>query len=380
MRVMFFALASTESELKTRPFIEAARRIGADTFVLTHAPWPGLEIGDRNRCMSQQGVEEFFAIAREVQPDFIFTANSRLTPSVGVACEMLGLAVYSPMAARTLTHKDLWYQYLERKGFRSPRTLIPMSASEILNNDLSEKKVIVKPTFSTGAQSTHVFASGAEFVARLRVQGFHCDALDRAISEEEFFEFNRKGGHFLGKFLVQEFIEGIQIGVETAIVGGRAHLVHAAEILTLGPDQIEAYAHIGPVPIPQGVQEILQAAARDLGLHNCLLSPDVIVTESGETVILETNLNPGGEGLIDCVRLRGLDYPLQAMSGFLGLKFDFSASEIVCTSFAEPSFKRGLRREIAVETDARFPDFAREQIAFWRKAQRKSPRPIEVRT
>lgn len=365
-KVLFLALPSLESELKTKPFVLAAKNLGMQTAVASFAQRPALLCGEQNFILNPNDLAAPARLVDELAPDFIFSANSRLAPLVAKLASSQSIKMYSERGARCLNHKDEWYEYLAHKGYASPKTIVPSDLSSIQAPAFWEKRIVIKPSFSTGALNTRVFPSGKAFVEFVDQQGFFCENLQRPLTLAEIFNFNRVGGHLLGKFLLQECITAPQIGIEILVVRGKAHFLHAAEILTVAPEHVHSYAHLGPIPLIRKVCDLLESIVADLELWNCHLSPDILLPSDGsEPIILEMNLNPGGEGLLDCLLARGVDYAKTSLQAFMGLPYSLDLKDLAVVSEALPSFKEGRQRQIFQGNRTELPSYFHDRQRYW---------------
>ena len=343
--VMFYNLASADSDRKGLPFILAAKKLGLKTIVATHSSDTNMLCGDVNEIVPFTDFARLQELIRDNAVNFLMTVNSRLTPLVAELSKDCTIFNFSPFAATTLNYKDRCAEFIRTCGLPAPRHWLVRSLDDwgLLPQDVP---LILKPTFSTGAIDTIRFESGAAFKDTISKQGLWCTALNRNITLDDFYSVNTKGEYF-GRFILQEHINYVrQVGMEVLIVNGIFHLVHGAEILTLAPDHIKAYAHLGPVEIPDFVLTPFKNMVAKLSLQNCHMTPDFLIDKNGKWFLIDANLNIGGEGLIDAIRARDLNYPEESLKAFFGLPYSLRTNAKYSGSVTKPAFSAEAKIEV----------------------------------
>jgi biotin carboxylase len=348
--ILFYNLANADSDRKGLPFIRAAREMGLKVIVICHTSDTKMLCGDINDVVPIENPERIRELILKHGVDFAMTVNSRLTPIVAGASQGCSISNYSKESAIVLNSKDLCAEVIQSAGLQAPRHWIIKSEAD-WKDIPAGLPLILKPTFSTGAIDTVRFSSAEDFKNKIEAGGMWCEGLKRKITLDDFYKLNSRGTYF-GRFLLQEHIPyRKQIGMELLIVGGKLHLVHSAEILTAPPELICAYAHVGPVPIPSAVLNLvldkMQNLVTKLQLKNCHLTPDFLIDEKNEWYLIDANLNMGGEGLADAVAARGLNYPLESLKAFVGQPFSLETNQNFSASYAKPVFSSGAEIKIA---------------------------------
>ncbi len=350
--ILFYNLASADSDRKGLPFIQAARELGLKVIVATHSNNTKMLCGDINEVVPLEKIHRLRELIIEHKVDLTMTVNSRLTPIVAQLNKNCPISNFSEVAALTLNHKDRCANFIENSDLKAPRHWVIKSDSDWLQIPAG-LPVILKPSFSTGAIDTRRFNSSDELRKTL-LSGIWSDSLGKQLSLSDFYMINQKTEYF-GHFLVQEYIPyQKQIGMELLVVNGELKLVHSAEILTASPTLVSAYAHIGPVDIPQKILEDFQKVITLLQIKNCHLTPDFLVDQQGQWFLIDVNLNPGGEGLLNAIQARGLNYPSESLKAFLGLAYNLTTSSLYSASFAKPTFN--LNTEFQLKTALTFAE------------------------
>lgn len=343
--VLFYNLASPDSDRKGLPFIHAAKRLGLKTLVAAHSADTQMLCGDINEVVPYTDFTRLKELVSAHRVDFVMTVNSRLTPLIAELNKNCSISNFTPMAAKVLSHKDLCSEVIGTCGLQAPRHWLIQKESD-WSSVPEDLPIILKPTFSTGAIDTVRFNSTADFYKKISAEGLWCTGLNRNIRIEDFYSINTRGEYF-GRFILQEHINYVrQVGMEVLIVKGDLHLVHGAEILTSEPDRIKAYAHLGPVEIPEAVLKAFKNLVAKLNLSNCNMTPDFLVDEVGRWFLIDANLNIGGEGLIDAIQERGLNYPEESLKAFLGMPYSLKIGPNFSGSFTKPEFSATAKIEV----------------------------------
>jgi len=364
-KIFFWALSSPSSIEKHIPFIQAARKLNLTSVLVSHEPNEQLLCADENHVIPLHDWQALHSLAKEAQPILVMTQNCRLTPFLAPLALDLGIKCYTKNAAQILAYKDRWHHFLEQKGIPSPKTILPLQEFDFTGKIGGENPVVLKPSFSTGSVNTFVFENIHDLLLSLQNNSVLNENTQEPISLSEIFAKNRANND-QGGYLVQEYVPfQWQLGVEVFILNGQVNLIHPAEIL-IDESGYKAYAHLGPIPIPPIIKDWFQDIALQLGLFNCHLSPDILIGTDGNPYIIDVNLNIGGEGLIEAVKSRGLDYANESLKSMLGLKANWDCQKVAVVNYALPSFKDSSHVHVSREDSLDFPLFAKQRLDEWR--------------
>lgn len=353
-RFLLLSLASPDSNRKGLPFIRAAQSLGCEVISVTHDKNSELLCGDINEVVRLGELSRVRDLLRKHRVDFAMTVNSRLTPLLAHEIEASGcplIPIYSENAAATMAYKDRCARFLNSVGLNAVEHWIPTQASDWseIPDDIA---LILKPTFSTGAIDTLAFPDRATLQAALGV-GLRSETLGALVHLEQFHKINADGCMF-DRWMIQRKIHyKRQIGLEIVVANGVTTVVHAGEILTDPDHGIAAYAHVGPIPMNDDIGiDIISGIKRfisSLGLTNCNMTPDILVDHENKWYLIDANLNVGGEGLLDVVRARGVDYPLESLKAFFGQPHSFETTSIFAASFSKTVFSGSVGPMIATD-------------------------------
>ncbi len=364
-QLFIWALSSSSSIEKHTPFLKACRELNIKSVLVSHESNDELLCADENYVVPLHDWQALKQIAHQSKPTLVMTQNCRLTPFLATLAKELGINLYSKEAAEILAYKDRWHRFLEQMNLPSPKTILPTQESDFSSQLWGRTPVVLKPSFSTGAVNTFVFENIDELYSSL-IQGTLLNEnsgqpLQLANLLKQNQDYDEQGGFIVQEYLIHQW----QLGIEIFIHQGQVKLIHSAEIL-VNESGCEAYAHLGPVPIPRQLEKIFQDIADRIGLYNCHLSPDILIDKDGKPYILDVNLNVGAEGLMQAIQSRGLDYCKESLKTLLGFSANWTCEEVATVSYSLPSFKKNPQFQIAREDNANFPNFAKNRLLEWR--------------
>ena len=78
------------------------------------------------------------------------------------------------------------------------------------------------------------------------------------------------------------------------------------------------------------------------------MTPDFLVDDKGQWYLIDANLNIGGEGLIEAIQARGLNYPEESLKAFFARPFSLETNAKFTASFAKPTFGPKTKTEISL--------------------------------
>lgn len=253
-------------------------------------------------------VEEVVARARELHRqtggfDAVLTfVEHGVTAAAAVAAD-LGLSSVSPAAAYLSRDKYAMHLVLTEGSVRMPATVLVGSVPAALQAaETLGYPVVLKPVI--GSDSTCVLRVDGE-----RQLAAEFDRL-RAVAWENY-QFDSLHGvvreNYGEQLLIQEYIPGREVSVESLVVNGVTHCVavHDKPLPMEGPDFSEVY-FATPSGLPVGVQEQLSevtaAANKLLGVDTGVTHTEFRITDQHEVVLLESAARIGGGGIQSSVR------------------------------------------------------------------------------
>lgn len=263
------------------PAIDRAQEMGYYVAVLDRdANAPGRHAADVFYEKSTIDAEGVVAAARDFRPDAIITIGTDMPMrALARAAAELGLPAPSSVAAFNATDKAAMAHALNSHGVPAPRTLLVSSSDgRVAATPEWSGPVIVKPSDSSGSRGVTLVESA--------------DALPAALQYA-------RGATATGRVLMQEYMQGPEVSVEGfCFDDGDVEIVAITDKLTTGAPHFVELGHSQPSGLPTEVQDRIQRvvtdAARALGLSNCALHAEVIVTSEGPKIV-EVGARLGGD-------------------------------------------------------------------------------------
>ncbi len=283
MKTLWFVGGGAEAV----PAIALARSLGHRVVVSDRNPEaPGMALAHHRAVASTYDPEETLAAARDFERrsgriDGVLCVAHDVPVTVAVVADALGLPGIPVEAARLATHKLEMKRRLARDGIPVP-WFAPARQPEDVEAALRElgPPLIVKPVDSRGARG----------VVRLTAEVDPTWAFEVARAESPS-----------GAVMVEKFLDGPQISTETILVDGRAATPGFAD---RNYDRLEQFAPFViedggdlpsalPDPLRRRVREVVEAAARCLGIRTGIAKGDVVV-HRGEPTVIELAARPSG--------------------------------------------------------------------------------------
>jgi len=261
------------------PLVLRARAMGVETHVFA---WEdGAVAKEHCHRFYPISIVEKDAILREatrIRPDGVTSIASDLaTVTVNYLANELGLTSNSPEATAHTTNKYLMRRRLSGDGLPCPRFV---AGNEALgpNSPPLRFPVIVKPTDRSGSRGVTKVERPSELPA----------SLERAAEAS-----------FASETIVEEFIEGREVSLETISWRGRHHFLAVTDKVTTGPPYcVEAEQHqpgaLAPETKSVAVETVFRALD-SLGVEFGASHSELLITPDNEIFILEIGARMGGD-------------------------------------------------------------------------------------
>jgi biotin carboxylase len=263
------------------PLILRAREMGIATHVFA---WErgavGREYCDRFYPISIVEKEAILEKAREIGPHGVASIASDLAAvTVNYVADGLGLTGNPLDVTARTTNKHLMRQSLSAGGLPCPRFICVETPADAARCDFATP-VIVKPTDRSGSRGVTKVLKSSDIAA----------AVERAIGES-----------LAKQALIEEFVEGREISVESITWNGVHHILAMTDKVTTGaPFFVETEQH-QPSTLPAGVKEqvgkIVQRALTCLGVRVGASHSELLMTADHRPYIVEIGARMGG----DCI-------------------------------------------------------------------------------
>ncbi len=261
------------------PLIRLAQSEGYEVFATDRNPEaPGLQLADRTFCLDAANTDAVMALAHEAEIDAITTRTELLLPTIASVCKAMHLPGPTEKCAKLSVNKYLFRDEMQRAGIRTPRFASPENTSD-LENALSWTgfPAIIKP----------VDFSGSTGVSMVR---------DNIEGNTAFHQAMKASP--TGRVIVEQFISGREISVETWTQFGETHFAAFTDKQVSANGHFVELRHTIPAALSAderaAVMEEVKKMANAMELNDAIAHTEVILTKDGPCII-ETGARPGGD-------------------------------------------------------------------------------------
>ena len=264
------------------PAVRKAKEMGLEVAVADFNPHAiAIPYADHYFNCSTIDPEGMLAVARSYAPDGIMTmATDMPMRTIAYVCKMCGLPGISEECAFLCTDKIAMVQRFRDCGVPCPQFATIRSQEELEQKAKTfAYPCILKPSDSSGSRGVCLVNSMDEALERY--------AYVKAPSRD-------------GQVLMEEYMRGPEVSVETFVVDGKAHVLQITDKRTTGAPHFVETGHSQPSKLPADVQtqirEVAQKACASVGLINGPAHLEMIVTQQGPKMV-EMGARLGG----DCI-------------------------------------------------------------------------------
>lgn len=205
--------------------------------------------------------------------------------SVAVVAKELGLVGITEDTALKATNKAYMRDALKAAGVPVPMYIKVHTKDEYIKAVQAVReagyKVIVKPADNSGSKGIDL------------LNDYSSESLAKAYKYCE--ENSRAGG-----LMVEEFMEGPEVSVETLAIDGKVHVIQITDKLTTGAPYFVEMGHNQPSMLPEETQkriaEVAIAANKAIGIENGPSHTEIKVTKDGPEIV-ELGARLGGDNI-----------------------------------------------------------------------------------
>lgn len=264
------------------PAIVKAKEMGIEVIAVDmDSEAPGFKYADVCSVISTINIEAVINVAKKLKPDGVMTlATDMPVCTVAAVAKELSLVGISEETAIYATNKGRMREKLFKCGVPTPNFYIVNSYEEYLVVIKKfPNRFIVKPADNSGSRG--VF-------------------LVKKQSEIEFAYKYSKGFSRSGEVVVEEYMEGKEVSVETITVGGVTHVIAITDKLTTGAPNFVEMGHSQPSMMNESkkekIKEVAISAVRAIGIENGPSHTEIMVTSDGPKVV-EIGARLGGDNI-----------------------------------------------------------------------------------
>lgn len=268
------------------PAIEKAKEMGLDVVVVDMNPdavgfkVPGIE----KEIISTIDIQAVISAAKRHRIDGIMTlATDMPMRTVAAVAKEMNLIGIDEETALKATNKAEMRKALQLNN-------VPIPKFYVVSNKDEYKEVvkqfdvpfIVKPSDSSGSRGI------------FEVKDIHND--DLIIEAYDYCHPFSK----VGDVVVEEYMEGPEVSVETLTVNGECHVIQITDKLTTGAPHYVEMGHSQPTmlsnEIAEQISKVAKAANKAIGIKNGPSHTEIIVTKEGPKIV-ELGARLGGDNI-----------------------------------------------------------------------------------
>lgn len=260
------------------PLVKKAKEMGIETHCFA---WEDgavcKDIADYFYPISILNQEKILEVCKKLNIDGITTiATDMAVPTISYVAEKLKLISNSSKTALIATNKGLMRHAFALAGCNSPK----FAVFETKNNASLDFNlpVIVKP----------VDRSGSRGVSKIEIQSDLQQAIETAVDES-----------FSKHVIVEEFIEGQEVSVESISWKGKHYILAITDKITTGNPNFVELAHHQPSSLSKEIQiKISQQtifALNALEIQNGASHSEFKINNNGEVFVIEVGARMGGD-------------------------------------------------------------------------------------
>lgn len=270
------------------PAIEQAKKMGLQVIVVDMDPDAiGFTVeGIRKEIISTIDIPGILDAAKRHQIDGIMTlATDMPMQAVAAVAKEMNLVGISRDTATKATDKAAMREALKAENVPIPLFYRVSTKEEYLDAIEKVKKAgyrcIIKPADNSGSRGINL------------LQDFEVETVENA------FYYSKQSSRS-GDLMIEEYMEGAEVSVETISVNGKCHVIQITDKLTTGAPYFVEMGHSQPSRhsdrVKKEIADIAIAANHAIGIKNGPSHTEIIVTKDGPKVV-ELGARLGGDNI-----------------------------------------------------------------------------------
>ena len=296
--------------------LNIAKNLGISTIAVDgNASADGLQHSEISIHKDISDEEAIIQLARENNVDFVIpTPIGRYLTTIGAVNDALNLRGVWKSSAISCTDKWKFHALFKDTKFRSIKSSLITSFDDVSKIKISDfTSVIVKPRFGSGSRNVRMFDKHSD------VENFLDDIFNNCAED----------------YIVEEYVEGSEFGIDAAIIDGNVHLIMVREKKVTEIPIRQAVASIScprdfyDFDIESIVVEFLNTAKNLLNLNDCLINADAIIKKDS-LFCIEFSARPSGHNLYNCFvkHCTGIDMVEEILKCFSGKQYNFTPRNV----------------------------------------------------
>jgi biotin carboxylase len=288
--------------------IRTAKRLGMRVITTDTLPSnPGHALADRAYSVDTTNVSGVIEIAKVERIDGVIAPCTDVAVYTAArVAEELGLPGVRSEAARIVTSKATFREFMAMQGMRVPRYQILDVRTDLPTGLFTNgQRCIIKPDKASGSKGIFILGSDAELSERLPQSLAHSPN---------------------GKLVIEEFIDGHQGTVEGVLREGRAALKFILDRQTAPAPYVSTTGHQLPTVLHEGQQtmvvEAIETLWQKLGVTESVFDCDFVI-QGDKVYLIEITPRLGGNSISQLLRwCAGVDLVEISVQAAVGAKME----------------------------------------------------------
>ena len=262
------------------PLVEKVNKMGYESYCFAY------ESGAicKNYCthfypISIVEKEHILNVCKELKIDAVLSIASDLAvETVNFIATNLSLTGNSLEATPLMTNKFLMKNALNSQEIKTAKYIAIKSETDISKITEFNFPLIVKPTDRSGSSGVNIVLNKTQLLQALTTA----------------FEAS-----FIKEVIIEEFIDGRELSIESISQGGTHHIVAITDKITSGPPHFVELEHHQPTKEPniiiEKISHIIPKALDSLKITNGAAHTEIFITSNDEIYINEIGARMGGD-------------------------------------------------------------------------------------
>jgi biotin carboxylase len=286
------------------PAIEKAKELGHKVIVVDKNPYAlGMPLADIAITVDIVDIDEVVAVAKQYHVDGVMTMQSDIAvPAVGAVVDALNLSGVGLVVANRCSNKIEARERFKNAG-------VPQPAFQVITTMQEAQKAVEKIGLPCVIKAPD--SSGSRGVVKV------CKTSEIESAFQEAKQYSR-----IGKLLVEEFIDGEEIGAQTFSLNGKCVKVLVHNDTISEPPYMVPIGHSFPAHLPGDIIAKVETACAKavdaIGINSGPANVDLILGEDGRPMIIEIGARIGATCLPELVKYHtGIDWVEQTIKNCL---------------------------------------------------------------
>lgn len=322
------------------PLIRAAKQMGLYVIVVSiPGNYPGFALADKVYEINTTDKEAILSISMKEQISAIATTGTDVAvATIGYVCQKMGLTGIPFEASKLVTDKALMKEAFRRHG-------VTTAAFEVIHS--RDEALAAFQKIGTPAILKIVDKSGSRGITRV-------DTEEQLLEAYTYAESCTNADHMV----LERFIIGKEIGIDAFVQNGKMQLFVPHDKLVYQTNRTSVpMGHICPITASESLYETMKTetekAIYAVGLDNCAVNLDLLVTDRDEVYVIEIAGRCGATGIPEVISgYLGIDYYAMILRNALGESMIINPKQAIPTaSVLMHSESTGILQSIEYDFD-----------------------------